>query len=667
MIGIGIDTGGTCTDAVVYDLGANRVLAAAKTETTKKDLKIGIEKALRALPTDKLRACGQVALSTTLATNACVEDRGGRGKLILIGVSRRVLEETYKNYGFDNLADVMLLECKISANVTHSEQPDWAAFEREVPAFIAHCDCVSIVQLFSADHLGAYETRAAEIIHRVSGVPVILGNTLFPDRNAIRRGAGALLNARLVPVIYAFLTAIEAVFGEMGMEHPLTIVRSDGSQMSKDFALRHPVETLLCGPAASVIGANTLARTEDAIVVDMGGTTTDIAVIEGGQALRTDEGIQVGEWKTFVKGLYIDTFGLGGDTAVHYDFDGKVYLENYRVVPLCALAKVYPQIKENLERLDLSNRVHPYYLHEFFCLIGDPEGDAALSADERKLCAALQKRPLSLEEIGAVMNEEIYKLSLEHLEKSGMIMRSGFTPTDAMHILGDYDAYDGEASRHAAAFIARSAHEDGIESLCRTVYDLVEKRMYCNVVRILLESSWSGPNHEVPGEQMRRYIADSYEMKKRGRAGLLGSLFTTRAKLIGVGAPTHVFLPKVAELLDTEAVIPEYAQVANAVGAIAGQVVARSEVIIKPIPESEIFEVRAEDARKPFETYEEALAFAEENGRRLAKEKARAQGALGKIEVAAALTRKEAKTQYGRNIWFYSQLICTAVGKSRRE
>ena len=313
MKGIGIDTGGTCTDAVIYDFENGRVLAEAKTLTTHQDLKIGIGEVLRQLPQNLLRECGQAALSTTLATNACVENLGGKGKIIFLGVSRKVFMDTWRSYGFRSLDDIMLVDCRILPDPAASEEPDWEMLRSRIPAFLADCDCVSIVQLFSADHNGAYELRTRDIIRefpQFQDIPVILGNTLFADRNAIRRGAGALLNARLVPVVHAFMTAIKEVFTSMNLDMPITIIRSDGSQMSDSFAQERPVETLLCGPAASVIGACSLSDSPNAIVVDMGGTTTDIALVKNRIVRRAEAGIQVGDWKTFVKGLYVDTFGL---------------------------------------------------------------------------------------------------------------------------------------------------------------------------------------------------------------------------------------------------------------------------------------------------------------------------------------------------------------------
>ena len=113
---------------------------------------------------------------------------------------------------------------------------------------------------------------------------------------------GLFSNARLIPVIYEFLRAVRRVLEEFRLDLPLLIMRSDGHLMSSDYTALHPVETLLCGPAASTMGALSMTGEKRAVVVDMGGTTTDISIIRDGEPLRIEGGIQIAEWKTFVRG-----------------------------------------------------------------------------------------------------------------------------------------------------------------------------------------------------------------------------------------------------------------------------------------------------------------------------------------------------------------------------
>lgn len=168
-------------------------------------------------------------------------------------------------------------------------------------------------------------------------------------------------------------------------------MRSDGSLMSEQFARLHPVETLLCGPAASVMGGFGLTDEKNAVIVDMGGTTTDIAVVVDGIPVRAGDGVSIGKWRTYVNGLMIRTFGLGGDSAVRYR-DRKLVLEEFRAIPLCVAAARWPQIGTRLQQLvDEGKIVHSHFRHEFYALAKEPDL-ARLTEEERALCRAPRRR-----------------------------------------------------------------------------------------------------------------------------------------------------------------------------------------------------------------------------------------------------------------------------------
>lgn len=648
MIGIGIDTGGTYTDAVVYEMEKQEVLASGKSLTTKEDLKIGIGNVLKKLPEEYLGQCKMLALSTTLATNACVEGKGGRGKLILIGIPQKNFRETYASYGIDNPEDVYLLECDLYHSVEKSQQPDWERFEKELPEFLENCDGLSIVQVFAREHRGAYEKKAEEIVKRYADLPVILGHDLFQDLNAVKRGAGALLNARLVPIICDFLTAVKQVFRDFHLELPTIIVRSDGSLMNEEFAGRRPVETLLCGPAASVVGAVHLTEEPDAVIVDIGGTTTDVAVVKNGVPKRAEDGIQIGSWKTFVKGLYIDTFALGGDTAIHYDDEGNLFLEDYRIIPLCCLAKEHPEVLEKLKKLQEEERASEFYLHEYLCLQKELPESTVYTKMERKLCEALKAGPLSLEEAARAAEREIYGINTARLEKEGFILRAGLTPTDIMHIRGEYEAFDREAARIGAEYVARSCGIDK-EELGRVVYDMIIEKLFCNLARILLEFEYSGLALTQKSKELDDFLKGLYRKAKTEKDPFFETMFRTKAVFVGIGAPTHIFLEEVARLFGTHAVIPPHAAVANAVGAIVGNVTAEARVIVKPVNfqnASPDYMVMGEEFAT-FEEHEEALAFAKEEALKKAIREARSRGAVGELMEKTEISKKESTLRLG--------------------
>lgn len=202
MIGIGIDTGGTCTDAVVFDITERCILASAKSQTTHDHLEQGIGNSLDKLPKELLHQASFLALSTTLATNACVENKGGRVFMIFIGVSEKVVRNTYRDYGFESLDDILFVE----GNAKEHTEPGWDLFEMEIAERLSAYDSVAIAQMNAEENGGAYEQKAAELVRRHSSMPIVCAYHLFHDRNVIQRGASALLNARLLPALWAVPT-----------------------------------------------------------------------------------------------------------------------------------------------------------------------------------------------------------------------------------------------------------------------------------------------------------------------------------------------------------------------------------------------------------------------------------------------------------------------------
>ena len=514
----------------------------------------------------------------------------------MIGLARQTLESSYQDYGIESLEDVYLLECELTPKPSKSVQPDWTQFAKDLQDFAGDCDCISIVQLFAKEHHGSYEKRAAEIVKSVLDIPVILGHDLFPDRNMLRRGAGALLNARLIPVIHEFMTAVKAVFLNHGLSLPVVIMRSDGNLMSDEYTCRHPV---------------------------------------------------------------------GGDTAVHYNYDGGLFLENYRIMPLCMLASNYPGIKEQLAGLDAYPEGHTFPLYEFFVLMKDVSVHAQYTEDELALCEALKNGPLMYPNAAKAIGKDIYGLKTARLEEDGILLRSGLTPTDVMHICGDFAAFDKDASLAGAEFIAKYAHISK-EELCRKIYDMVEEKLYCNLIRILMDTELEGLKHTMSDSQIETLIHISYAQLKSGNGAFFSARFSTKAVLVGVGAPTHIFLPAVARLLGTKAVIPPHASVANAIGAIVGNISATATAEVKPAYEEEEmngFHVTTASESVFFEEYEDALKYAKEASKAMAMEIARTQGAIGPLTTSRRIERKEAAIS-ANPLLLYELVRTTATGKA---
>jgi N-methylhydantoinase A/oxoprolinase/acetone carboxylase beta subunit len=703
-IGLGIDTGGTCTDAVLFDFDSRKVLASAKAVTTKEDLTIGILMAIDSLPAELLPGIVRVALSTTLATNACVENKGGRAKLLMMNAYRKVVADTGHRYGLPPLEEIAFL------NGEQHTEDEWEAFFRHHAEWARDAESLGVVELDAGLNGAVLEKDARQRLQERFKLPVIGSHELFAEPNVLQRGAGTLLNARLMPVIGGFLEAVRRALSVRGIEAPVVIVRSDGTLMSESFTGVRPVETLLCGPAASVMGGMALSGSPDSLIVDMGGTTTDMAVVRGGVPLKARDGVRIGKWKTYVKGVYIDTFGLGGDSEVRQTQHGALHLDSSRVMPLCMAASRWPDVVGRLKQLLREKQRHTLPLQTFFALQKDPGTRSAFAERyterEQALCEALANGPLIWTDAAAAIGVDPYNLDMRRLEREGVVIRCGLTPTDLMHVRGEFTQYNREASELGLRFVAASC-DLSPEELTTEVYNRIQKTIYVHLVRLLLEEAdpWyrrHGLGHglerliEARWEAFRKTQGSPMETTGEGTSesstaseeanplldwqkagapekdsesvaveGLLQLGIHTPAVLVGIGAPTHLFLPLVAAALGTTCVLPDHAGVANALGAIISHVAAEAtvEVRLEGGPGGIAgFRVRGFTSSPLVETREEALAFARAEAEQEARLEARRRGAEGELTVTVDATTDVARAKGGVPIELGMSVTATAVG-----
>lgn len=638
---IGIDTGGTCTDAVIYDLETDAILAAGKALTTKENLEIGIANALDQLPQNLLMQAGSLALSTTLATNACVENKGYRAKLLIIGTSPDIigrLKKELSDHGISDMSQLIVLDAKPENMFSNPYDPDWEALEADIPALFADCDSVGIVQAYPNANGGRFELTALRILKKHLTIPLTIAYDICKEVDFLRICASTLLNARLMPLISEFLLAIRHVMARRGLDIPILIVRSDGVLMSEEMVRTCPVETLLCGPAASVMGGLQLTGADDAIVLDMGGTTTDIAMVRGRGPVMTSEGIMIGQYRTAVRGVDARAVSLGGDTAVRYDNDG-LYLDKVRVIPVSILADAHPGVVEELKKLALSDRPHTRMDHEFYVLQKDISGKAGFTPEERGICDALRDGPLIAPKLCARTGTDLYKLDTRRLEQEGVVIKSGITPTDMMVLRGDLTLYDPAAAGEALKTVSRRT---GIraDAIPDRVYEMVVKAMYMHLGAFLLHQQYPGRKSPFAPEDTKALLEAFYE-QARGKKGMIAGLsLRTDLPLVGIGAPIHVFLPAVAGLFGTRAILSEYSRVANAIGAACAQRVARQDVNVfvnSTDPDAGGYYVMADCKKYLYHNLEDAVAFAKETAEAGVRKLAIAQGLGENPEIVLAV------------------------------
>ena len=654
MLGLGIDTGGTCTDAVIYNLDSRQILAHTKTRTTHADLTRCILQVMKNLPQDLLHEVDFIALSTTLATNACVEGKGGRAKLVFIGLDQKEAAGQVSSYGLPPIEEIYCLPAYIPLETSQIIEPDWDQFRADLVHEFQNYDSVAITQLNARQNNGAFEKKAKEIITRELGLPCITGYELFQEYNIYRRGASALLNARLIPVIQEFLTAIRTSLDQMNLNRPIVIVRSDGTMMNETYACERPIETLLCGPAASIMGAMELCSDPNQVIIDMGGTTSDIALVKNGAPVRVTNGIQIGSWKTFVHGMFVDTFGLGGDSTICRDMNGLLSLDTVRSVPLCMLASLYPQVTEKIHKLNTDEVKHSKNLFEFYVLLKDISHSPLYTDREKRFCQALKDGPLLIREAAASIREDIYCFDISRLESEGIVMKSALTPTDIMHIKGDFEGYDAAASREAVCFLARNL-EITEEELCDQVYRMIRKKIYMNVLRILMKDSH--PRQKDALLENLEFLYDSaYQNACSSNTAFFSPSFRLNAVLVGIGAPIHVFLPEVADMLGVKCYIPDFAPVANALGAVIGNISAEATIEIKQtstIGNAEQYYFTGRPEWGFYDTLEDAARAARQAAQQEASEKAFRQGAEEELTVTFSDQEHSAMTNFGKMFLSY--------------
>ncbi len=659
-LAIGIDTGGTCTDAVLYDLEENRVLGQSKALTTHWDLSAGILDALDGLDPALCRMAETAGMSTTLATNACVEGKFRRTRLLLMGIDRRGVAQYGAEYGFTDPDALRYLPCRTTITGQVLEEPDWDMLQENARKWFSDAECCAVCEIHGMRNGSVLEKKAARIIGEKTGLPVVCASQLFSGLSCLERAASAVLNAGLLPVTQEFLSAVAAAFRKRGICAPMYIVRSDGRRMGLEYTAGHAVETLLSGPAASALGGGTLTRQARAVVVDIGGTTTDIALIEHGEPLLADDGIRVGQWKTQVRGLAAASFALGGDSAIRWDEHGGLQIGPDRVRPLCVLATEHPEIVPVLRAQVQTVPVHTLPLHEFLTLGRKNWRSLGLSAEDEALCQAVEDAPRSIQQTADVLGIDKYQLRTDHLERQGILLRAGLTPTDLMHVRRDYTAYHREASVLALQFAAASLHISP-GAFCRRVYDHVSFEVFSSVLQMLLE-------HESP--YFRKHGFDGgvhellrlqWEQHQRGGAPLLRCGWGTPAAIIGIGGPVHVFLPAAAAALGAECIIPECAPTANAVGAAAGHLSVSASAEIRPHGRKPLdegagdFEVLCEGLPpRYFDRLEEASDWAAARLRERTETLLREQGAPGEI----AFTLTEDKNE--SSVYLSARLTVTA-------
>jgi len=345
---LGLDVGGTFTDAVIID--AHRVVATAKRRTTKDNLMNGIGEALDAVlegyDTSNIE---QVTLSTTVVTNTIVEAKEQVVDLYVItGPGRNVddifpVEPIYLQGYTDHRG--IVVECTPADAVRGIANMVQARSGTDLAAVSAKFGVRNPQEELSITE------ELKNTYHTISNGSLLSGSLNFP-----RRTISAYFNSAVTPVFTVFKKNVEDALSARNILAPLHILKADGGSLPMEHMVSRPVETAFTGPAATVLGLSALGviGNKHTVALDIGGTTTDISLWKHGKPLMTKNGVSIREYPSAVRSFAVTSVGIGGESVIRLK-NGNLTVGPERVGPSVALGGIEPTLGDALIVLGHAN------------------------------------------------------------------------------------------------------------------------------------------------------------------------------------------------------------------------------------------------------------------------------------------------------------------------
>ncbi len=527
---IGIDTGGTYTDGVLIETETGNIVTVAKKPTTRFQLSSGVSEVLKTL----MKQSGltpeqvtQVAVSSTLATNSVVEKRGARVAVLVIGYVKHFklpVKAVLFIKGGHNLQgeEEEPLDIDYLVSLIHG-------LKNEVDSY-AVCSAMSIKN-------PAHELVTEKAISMIDPKPVFCSHRVSSQAGMEERAATAALHARLMPVMTEFMDGVSSALTECKLTCPVLTVAGNGALLPAEKAVFEAGLTVASGPACSAVFGAQTAALKDCLVVDIGGTTTDITMIKDGSPTLLNDGCTIGAWKTHVEAIDMHTGGIGGDSFVHVGKKGDITVGPIRVIPL-AMKTDGPPVETWLGSGD-SCRL----------LVRGP----GLETDELKQLmgtngwttpAIIRKKTGT----GSISLEKV----IARLIGQQQLQEYGFTPTDALHVLNRLHIGNREIAVRSAEILGKTVGLSGRE-FAKKILEMTRDKIETLIVNSVI--------HSIQGKSLTGFL------DKTRNHPVLGVSFSLKIPLVGIGGSAQCFLPEIAEKLQTTVTFPQYGEVGNAVGA----------------------------------------------------------------------------------------------------
>ena len=345
---LGLDVGGTFTDAVIID--GHRVVATAKRRTTKDNLMNGIGEALDAVlegyDTSNIE---QVTLSTTVVTNTIVEEKEQVVDLYVVTGPGRNVDDIFPVkpiylQGYTDHRGIV---------VEHTPADAVRGIANMVQAR-SGTDLAAVSAKFGVRNPQEELSITEELkntYHTISNGSLLSGSLNFP-----RRTISAYFNSAVTPVFTVFKKNVEDALSARNILAPLHILKADGGSLPMEHMVSRPVETAFTGPAATVLGLSALGviGNKHTVALDIGGTTTDISLWKHGKPLMTKNGVSIREYPSAVRSFAVTSVGIGGESVIRLK-NGNLTVGPERVGPSVALGGIEPTLGDALIVLGHAN------------------------------------------------------------------------------------------------------------------------------------------------------------------------------------------------------------------------------------------------------------------------------------------------------------------------
>lgn len=548
---LGIDTGGTYTDGVVVCKHDNSIAAKTKVFTTHDELSAGIRSCIDEMQFDDLKSIKEVHLSSTIAVNKILE--GGCENIGILQIDKCAEGRLPGKYSY-----IIRLPQNCTKGAADISQYDIYEIKKVFSGKVATVVVAAPPSRYCID----IEETVARTVEKELGINCISASSAGRQDSYYDKIVTAVFTTFLKPEVKTFINSVRKIIGEYGISDRIFIVNALGKLISCDEAIHNPLETVFSGLAASVNGGIALTGEKDFLLVDMGGTSSDVTRIINREFREFKGTAKIDGYAIKEKTMNIKSYGVGGDSYICITQCKDIKIGPQKAIPLCVAADKYNYLYDEI----LTYKKHENYelltSQEINCYIG-VKGASLIGLNPMESLTAryLIDNPHNVFYIAEHFNTDADALHMDRLVKQNAVRLISLTPTDILHAEGKFSKWDSRISVAAAERMSAMLKLKTEEFL-----KLVEDNIINALSKVCMQGIAAFEEVEFDFDECAG-SAFMLEGFFEDKSSLIKTEFSIDKPIVAIGAPAGAWIGKVAEKMKTKAVIPKHGEVANAFGA----------------------------------------------------------------------------------------------------